>query len=71
MGISARVEELRRKEHDAVHLVEEGLDRLKDMRAPNVSKHFFSIINQQSEALANGAVLSVTEQKVRIRKLPI
>jgi predicted nuclease of predicted toxin-antitoxin system len=45
--------------------------RLKDMRAPNVSKHLFSIINQQSKPLQSGAVLSVTEQKVRIRALPI
>jgi predicted nuclease of predicted toxin-antitoxin system len=45
--------------------------RLKDMRASNVSRHLFSIINQQSEALDKGAVLSVTEQKVRIRTLPI
>jgi predicted nuclease of predicted toxin-antitoxin system len=114
MGISPRVvEELRRKEHDAIHLIEEGLNRmpdgeilrkarlenrillthdldfgellaasggelpsviifrLKDMRAPNVSKHLFSIINQQTEALNQGAVLSVTERKVRVRRLPI
>lgn len=45
--------------------------RLKDMRAPNVSRHLSSIIKQQSEALNKGAVCSVTEQKVRIRVLPI
>jgi len=45
--------------------------RLKDMRAANINRHLFSIINQQSEALNKGAVLSVTEQKVRIRTLPI
>lgn len=45
--------------------------RLKDMRAPNVSRHLFSVIHQQSEALNTGAVLSVTEQKVRTRLLPI
>ena len=45
--------------------------RLKDMRAANVSKHLSSIIKQQSESLRKGAVLSVTEQKVRIRSLPI
>jgi len=45
--------------------------RLKDMRAPNVSQRLFSVINQQSQSLNNGAVLSVTEQKVRIRTLPI
>jgi predicted nuclease of predicted toxin-antitoxin system len=114
MGISPRVvEELRMKKHDAIHLIEEGLNRLpdreilqkarqenrvllthdldfgellaasggelpsvvvfrlKDMRAANVSKHLFSIINQQSEALSQGAILSVTEQKVRVRRPPI
>jgi predicted nuclease of predicted toxin-antitoxin system len=114
MGISPRVvDELRRKEHDAVHLAEQGLQRmsdadilekarrenrilltpdldfgellaasggnlpsviifrLRDMRSANVSRHLFSIINQQSESLSRGAILSVTEQKVRIRTLPI
>jgi predicted nuclease of predicted toxin-antitoxin system len=114
MGISPRVvEELRQKGHNAVHLMDEGLNRLpdgdilektrredrillthdldfgellaasrgnlpsiiifrlKDMRAANVSRHLFSVINQQSEALNRGAICSVTEQKVRIRNLPI
>ena len=114
MGISPRVvEQLRRKEHEAVHLIDEGLQRLpdgdvlqkarqehrillthdldfgellaasgselpsviifrlKDMRAPNVGKHLFSIIDQQTEALNAGAILSVTERKVRVRRLPI
>ena len=114
MGISPRVvEELRKNGHDAVHLAEQGLNRmadgdilkkalqesrillthdldfgellaansgnlpsvivfrLKDMRAPNVGKHLFSIIQQQSEALNRGAVLSVNEQKVRVRTLPL
>ena len=114
MGISPRVvEELRQKGYDAVHLLDEGLNRmtdgeilekarqenrvllthdldfgellaasggalpsviifrLKDMRAPNISRHLSSILKQQSEALNKGAVLSVTEQKVRIRTLPI
>jgi predicted nuclease of predicted toxin-antitoxin system len=114
MGISPRVvEELRRKGHDATHLLDEGLYRmtdgeilekarlekcillthdldfgellaasgenlpsviifrLKDMRASNINRHLFSLINQQSEALDKGAILSVTEQKVRIRTLPL
>jgi predicted nuclease of predicted toxin-antitoxin system len=45
--------------------------RLKDMRAENVSSHLFSVLHQQSEALNNGAVCSVTDKKVRIRALPI
>jgi predicted nuclease of predicted toxin-antitoxin system len=45
--------------------------RLKDMRAENVSRHLFSLLRLQSESLARGAVCSVSEQKVRIRTLPI
>jgi predicted nuclease of predicted toxin-antitoxin system len=45
--------------------------RLKDMRPANVSRHLFSLINKQIEALNTGAVCSVTERKVRIRSLPI
>ncbi|MEW5941025.1 MAG: DUF5615 family PIN-like protein [Chloroflexota bacterium] len=114
MGISPRlVEELRQQGYDAVHLVEQGLNRmedgdilkkarqenrivlthdlgfggllaasggefpsvivfrLKDMRPTNVSKYLFSIINQQTDALNQGAIISVTEKKIRIRALPI
>jgi len=45
--------------------------RLKDMRAANVSRHLFSVIHQQSDALNRGAICSVTEQKVRVRHLPV
>jgi predicted nuclease of predicted toxin-antitoxin system len=45
--------------------------RLKDMRAPNVSSHLFSIIRQQSDALNHGAICSVSEGKIRIRLLPV
>ena len=41
------------------------------MRPSNVGKHLFSIINQQSNALEQGAIVSVTEKKIRIRNLPI
>jgi predicted nuclease of predicted toxin-antitoxin system len=114
MGISPRVvEELRQKGHDAVHLMDEGLNRLpdgdvldktlregrillthdlgfgellaagggslpsviifrlKDMRPANVSRHLFSVISQESEALDRGAICSVTEHRVRIRNLPV
>lgn len=45
--------------------------RLNDMRAPNVSHHLFSILEHQADVLAQGAVISVTEHKARIRQLPI
>jgi|SRR5215211_868382 len=113
-GISPQVvKELRQQGYDAIHLIDEGLNRLpdntilqkageedrillthdldfgellaasggklpsviifrlKDMRSANVARHLFSMIRQQSEALQRDAVCSVTEQKVRIRVLPI
>ncbi len=45
--------------------------RLKDMRPKNVSRHLLPILNKQTDALNAGAIMSVTEQKVRIRLLPI
>ncbi len=45
--------------------------RLKDMRASNVSRHLSVILGRQTEALNQGAILSVTENKIRIRSLPI
>jgi predicted nuclease of predicted toxin-antitoxin system len=45
--------------------------RLQDMRPANVSKHLFSIINQQSDTLNQGVIISVTENKIRVRTLPI
>ena len=45
--------------------------RLRDMRSPNVLSHLYSILRKDSDTLANGAVCSVTEQKARIRQLPV
>ncbi len=45
--------------------------RLKDMRAENIKVHLFSILEKQSDGLETGVVCSVTERKVRVRKLPI
>ena len=45
--------------------------RLKDMRPKNVIRHLDSILKNHSQSLNIGAVLSVTEQKLRIRRLPI
>jgi predicted nuclease of predicted toxin-antitoxin system len=114
MGISPRLtEELRQRGHDAVHLSEQGLNRmtdgeilqkarqenrivlthdldfgellaasggdlpsviifrLKDMRPSNVARHLFGILNQRSDALEQGVIISVTDRKIRIRSLPI
>jgi predicted nuclease of predicted toxin-antitoxin system len=45
--------------------------RLKDMRSANVNRHLSGIIQQQTETLLNGVVISVTEKKIRVRALPI
>lgn len=45
--------------------------RLSDMRSANVSRHLFAILRQQSETLRAGAIISVTEKKIRVRALPI
>lgn len=45
--------------------------RLPDMRPTNVNRHLLSIIVHYADELAQGAILSVTEKRVRVRRLPI
>ncbi len=45
--------------------------RLKDMRAENVSRYLFRILEQHSKALEEGAICSVTEKRLRVRPLPL
>lgn len=114
MGISpGTVNELRRRGHDAVHLVEEGLERLADgdilvkarnearvlltvdvdfaqlsamsgdpfpsvilFRLGNVSREVLEVrlaevLVQCAEDLAAGAIVSVRDEVLRVRRLPI
>jgi predicted nuclease of predicted toxin-antitoxin system len=114
MGISPKtVRFLRDLGHEAVHLHEEGLDRLEDaailtkareenrillthdldfgeliaasgarlpsvivfrlrnMNPENVNRHLQSIIEHHQETLAEGAIISVTEGRIRVRPLPL
>ena len=114
MGISPNtVVNLTDAGHDAVHLVDEGLDRLPDseilskarieerivithdldfgdlmaasgarlpsviifrlanMAAVNVNRYLELIVKNHSEVLQQGAILSVSEQRIRVRTLPI
>jgi len=114
MGISPwTVTFLCEQGHDAVHLHEEGLDRLHDpailekarreervllthdlgfgelvaasgarlpsvivfrlqnMHTANVNRHLQVILDHHVEELKKGAVVSVTEGRVRVRLLPI
>jgi predicted nuclease of predicted toxin-antitoxin system len=45
--------------------------RLADMRPNNVIAHLRLIIARHETALASGAILSVTERRIRVRRLPI
>ncbi len=114
MGISPKtVAFLRSLGHDAIHLHEEGLDRLPDpailtkarlegrvllthdlgfgelvaaagehlpsviifrlhnMRPENVNRHLNLVLDNHREALEQGAIISVTELRIRVRLLPI
>jgi len=114
MGISPKtVAFLREQGYEAVHLHEEGLDRLEDpailakareegfillthdldfgeliaasgarlpsvivfrlrnMRPGNVNRYLQRIIEQHVGVLESGAIISVTEGRIRIRALPL
>jgi len=45
--------------------------RLRDMRPTNVRRHLQAIIDHHADALARGAIISVTEGRLRVRGLPI
>ena len=45
--------------------------RLRDMRPGNVAFHLTGALERCTEALAEGAIVSVTENAVRVRALPI
>jgi predicted nuclease of predicted toxin-antitoxin system len=45
--------------------------RLHDMSAANVNRLLLKIINEYSQDLADGAVFSVDERAIRVRRLPI
>ncbi len=47
------------------------LFRLQDMRPGTVNRHLDDILAQHLPALESGAILSVTERRVRLRMLPI
>ena len=45
--------------------------RLADMRASNVNRHIVALIAHFGDNLVEGALVSVSDRSVRIRKLPI
>jgi len=45
--------------------------RLRNMRPTNVNLHLQAILEQHREALESGALVTVTEGHIRVRRLPI
>jgi predicted nuclease of predicted toxin-antitoxin system len=45
--------------------------RLRNMHPENVNRHLLKIISQFPKALENGAIITVTEGRLRIRDLPL
>ncbi|MEM6427789.1 MAG: DUF5615 family PIN-like protein [Deinococcota bacterium] len=45
--------------------------RLQNMRPERVNKTMLALINSYEDVLTSGAILSITDTKVRIRGLPI
>ena len=47
------------------------LFRLDDMRPDNVNRYLTIVINKYVDELDRGAIISVSEQNIRVRSLPI
>ncbi|MEM7734316.1 MAG: DUF5615 family PIN-like protein [Deinococcota bacterium] len=45
--------------------------RLQNMRPERVNKTMLALVSSYEEVLTSGAILSITDTKVRLRKLPI
>lgn len=45
--------------------------RLRNMQPDNVNRHLQAVIDQHTDALQAGAVVTVTEGRSRVRQLPI
>jgi len=45
--------------------------RLKSMRPENVNRHVLAVVDQHAQELASGSILSVTENRIRLRPLPV
>lgn len=45
--------------------------RLHDMRPDHVNSHLDKVVAKHATDLANGAIISVNEKRIRVRRLPI
>ena len=45
--------------------------RLRNMHPKNVRRHLNVVITDHEESLAQGAIISVTESRIRVRRLPV
>jgi predicted nuclease of predicted toxin-antitoxin system len=70
MGISPQtVAFLEGLGHETVHCI--VVFRLRNMRPERVNRNLESIVSQHREWLEQGAIISVTEGRTRVRVLPI
>lgn len=53
------------------HLPSVVIFRLNDMRPLNVNRHLSVILERYADVLVSGAILSVNEYRIRVRRLPI
>lgn len=45
--------------------------RLDNMRPNNVNQHLLRVLKENEQSLNEGAIVIVTEQRIRVRRLPI
>ena len=45
--------------------------RLRDMRSDNINLHLAALLTQHRPSLEQGAIITMTEQRIRVRALPI
>jgi predicted nuclease of predicted toxin-antitoxin system len=53
------------------HLPSVIIFRLENMSAENVNRYLLRIIDEHAADLEQGAILSVSEERIRVRRLPI
>ena len=71
MGVSQHIVQwLRQKGDDAVHLRDQGLQKLPDSTIFDVIQRLTSALAFRNE-LEKGAIILVEETRLRIRRLPI
>lgn len=73
MGLARSTAEfLRHQGHDAIHLRDQELQRLSDEKiAAKVNRRLEDVLERFAALLEEGALISVTDEAVRVRRLPV